>query len=162
MLTWLTTALRSLAVGDWDTEGGDDPEPAVWDGGRYLGAQWRPAHAGRVGPAIRPIGSVVHETQMHPDKFGALVRAWERSAGACTRTACSSGSKSTPPARSASSAGSGAPASTTRGAGCRTVARLTLARSKSTPSIQTAAGTAPPTTSCASSSCYCGRSRRAR
>jgi hypothetical protein len=85
VIGWLSAALRSLAVGDWDTEGGDDPEPAVWDGGRYLGAQWRPAHPGRVGPAIRPIGSVVHETQMHPDSFGALVRAWERSAG---RGAC--------------------------------------------------------------------------
>lgn len=86
MIGWLSAAVRQwLSVGDWDTAGDDDPDPSEWDGGRLTWARWMPAHPGRIGGAIRAIGSVVHETQMHPDQWPALLRAWQRSAG---RGAC--------------------------------------------------------------------------
>lgn len=65
-----------------DTAGGDAADEASpWAGGRYLGAKWSPIHPGRVGGAIRPWATVVHTTDMAPESFGSLLRAWKASAG---------------------------------------------------------------------------------
>jgi hypothetical protein len=72
-------------LGDDHVAGGDSHDEAAdpsWDGGRYLGARWAPAHPGRVGRAIRPWAVVVHTTDMRPETFGALVRAWGARPGA--------------------------------------------------------------------------------
>lgn len=77
--------LASLAkpVGDFNTAGGDEPDARApeWNGGRYLGAEWKPIHPGRQGGAIKPWAVVVHTTDMHPSTFGSLVKAWQRDAG---------------------------------------------------------------------------------
>ncbi len=61
------------------------PMPAVFAGGVWYRAVYMPAHPGRVGPAIVPKTLVVHTTDMMPDSFQALVKAWTTSAtnGAC-------------------------------------------------------------------------------
>lgn len=66
-----------------NTAGGQalDEDAPEWDGGRYRGARWAQIHPGRDGGAIKPWGVVVHTTDMHPDRFDPLVRAWQRSAG---------------------------------------------------------------------------------
>ncbi len=54
-------------------------------GGIWNKAQYKPAHPGRVGPAITAKTLVVHTTDMLPESFQALVKAWTTSAtnGAC-------------------------------------------------------------------------------
>ena len=83
-------------VFDWDTAGPAEhppelaavvlPPPApTWSEGWYLGAQRRPAHPGRVGGPIKPWTVVVHTTDMMPNTFAPLVKAWTTNAnrGAC-------------------------------------------------------------------------------
>lgn len=53
----------------------DDLTPATISSDGWCNAYTRvDAHPGRVGRAITPVGAVVHETQMHPGTFDALVR----------------------------------------------------------------------------------------
>ncbi len=99
MLGWLKRLFVGDKVGDWDTSGpSDDEHPLVflqhllhlfsnnefvaglWQNARYL-----KAHPGRVGPAIVPKTAVIHTTDMMPDSFDALVKAWttKASTGAC-------------------------------------------------------------------------------
>jgi hypothetical protein len=60
-----------------------EPSPSAWTAdGWHRDARRADAHPGRLGPAITPWGVVVHETQMHPDTFEALVRRTQRVAGA--------------------------------------------------------------------------------
>lgn len=61
----------------------DEPTPAAprWTDGWWSGARRTPAHAGRVGPQIRPCCTVVHTTDMLPDEWNALLTAWQTRPG---------------------------------------------------------------------------------
>lgn len=84
MFTLLSRLLeRFQSLGEFNTAGGDEPDTREprWNGGRYLGAQWKPIHPGRMGGLIKPWAVVVHTTDMLPHTFDPLVRAWQRDAG---------------------------------------------------------------------------------
>jgi N-acetylmuramoyl-L-alanine amidase-like protein len=51
------------------------------DKGEYSGAAQLPAHARRVGGPITPRAVVVHTTDMLPNAWGALLRAWNQTIG---------------------------------------------------------------------------------
>jgi len=53
-----------------------------WDLGLWLSASFKAMHPGRVGGTIKPLCSVVHTTDMHPDDFDALVKSWTSQPGA--------------------------------------------------------------------------------
>lgn len=57
------------------------PSPA-WNLGLWHLASFTPMHPGRVGGTIKPLCSVVHTTDMHPDTFYALVKSWTTQPGA--------------------------------------------------------------------------------
>lgn len=82
MLRAAFDAARMRDQSDTGGGGAEDAPTRAWDGGRYLGARWVPAHPGRVGKAIRPWAAVVHTTDMHPATFHALVKAWAAKPGA--------------------------------------------------------------------------------
>jgi hypothetical protein len=85
MLSLVRDLFRRLGPED-DTSGPGDhvrtpASVSPWEDGWYARAARRDAHPGRVGQAIAPWAVVVHETQMHPDSFGALIRRTQRVAG---------------------------------------------------------------------------------
>lgn len=83
-LFYLRELFTKAGVGTWDTAGPEESPPS------FVGAWWceakkKPAHPGRVGGAIRPKTMVVHTTDMMPNTFDSLVKAWTttESSGAC-------------------------------------------------------------------------------
>lgn len=54
----------------------------------YSAAKLIPAHESRVGGAITPRAVVVHTTDMMPNSWEALLRAWQRPAETPSRSAC--------------------------------------------------------------------------
>jgi len=86
----IDVATRLARLGDWLTSGPleavDHPAPGhadhpAWADGRWSGASYHPAHAGRVGGLIQPFATVVHTTDMLPDEWPALVTAWQTRPG---------------------------------------------------------------------------------
>jgi len=75
---------RARLAPEHDTSGPPpEPSPSAWTAdGWHRDARRADAHPGRLGPPITPWGVVVHETQMHPDTFEALIRRTQRVAGA--------------------------------------------------------------------------------
>jgi hypothetical protein len=59
----------------------DDPPDGQWIRGWWDIAERSPIHEGRVGQLISFCAAVVHTTDMHPDRFDALLEAWKRSKG---------------------------------------------------------------------------------
>jgi hypothetical protein len=110
---WLRQAFSSNKIGEWGTAGGEPapaqnpdepstsivlvepvppPPPEVHDDpAPFVNGYWRLArvvkpHPGRMtGGAIDPEYVIEHTTDMHPDDFDALVRAWmtRASDGSC-------------------------------------------------------------------------------
>ena len=111
-VAFLLSLFRARRNADWDTEGppnkelppapfskvldssygvANEPQPVlsrlvspspIWEAGWWVRATRRPAHPGRVGGIIVPKAVVVHTTDMHPDQFGGLVKAWTERKGA--------------------------------------------------------------------------------
>lgn len=50
------------------------------DGWDVMARRWE-IHPGRIGPAINPIGAVVHATDMMPDTFAGICKKWRESRG---------------------------------------------------------------------------------
>lgn len=61
------------------------PNTGQWSGGLWTRAHYIPANPGRVGPSIHPCVVVDHTTDMVPEDWDALKRAWveQASDGAC-------------------------------------------------------------------------------
>lgn len=82
---------RVATIGDRGTAGPpvveqpvvDPAHPLVpsWLDGYWSGARRVAAHVGRVGGAIRPCATVVHTTDMLPDEWDALLKAWSEKPG---------------------------------------------------------------------------------
>lgn len=71
---------RLSAIGDRSTAGPTPPIPR-WSDGWWDGARRVPAHPGRLGGVIKPWASVVHTTDMLPEEWDALLRAWTERVG---------------------------------------------------------------------------------
>ena len=48
----------------------------AFNNGWWVDAERKPAHPGRVGGLIKPMAIVVHDTDMHPDDYNALIKSW--------------------------------------------------------------------------------------
>ncbi len=70
----LSSLFKRTVVGDWDT--GGPAEAGTFGLGWYNKATSVGAHPSRVGGPIDPGAVVVHTTDMRPNDFDALVRAW--------------------------------------------------------------------------------------
>jgi len=59
------------------------PAPTIeaWADGWLSSARREEIHSSRIGGPIKPWGVVVHTTDMVPNSFGALIKAWQASAG---------------------------------------------------------------------------------
>ena len=61
----------------------DDDQIALWSNdGWYRWADKSLIHPGRIGGKIKPWAAVIHTTDMHPDRFFALVKRWKKVPGA--------------------------------------------------------------------------------
>ena len=86
---------RLANIGSWNTAGPDDHHDGVvetihadhpcWVDGWWSHAKRMAAHPGRVGKPIAPYTTVVHTTDMLPDEWDALLKAWQTTAsdGSC-------------------------------------------------------------------------------
>jgi hypothetical protein len=77
---------RLATIGEWGTAGPDDHRDGIVDvvhadhpcfvDGWWSHAKQMKAHPGRIGGPINPYASVVHTTDMLPDEWDALIKAW--------------------------------------------------------------------------------------
>ncbi len=84
---WIAAFTERDTAGPAMSEHAPLPPPTVqplttWVDGWWSGAKHTPAHARRIGGAIAPWGIVDHTTDMHPDDWEALLRAFTTQPGA--------------------------------------------------------------------------------